>query len=66
MTSAIFDVFQILPTESDVIKHFGKFLTNLSELLLYITRQSLVLIALRELKLSPFFDYDVIETDCVT
>ena len=47
-------------------KIFENFLTNLSELLFYITSQNLVLIALIELKLSPFFYNDVIETDCVT
>ena len=47
-------------------KIFENFLTNLSELLFYMTSQNLVLITFIELKLSAFFDNDGIETVFVT
>ena len=67
LTSAVFDVFQILPTESDVIWNFQKIFDKSFRIVIpHITSQNLVLIASIELKLSVFFDYDVVETDYMT
>ena len=66
MTSAIFDVFQILPVESDVIQNFRKFFVEFFRIVILLHQSKFGVDCNDKIEVIAIFDNDVIETDCVT
>ena len=62
MTSAIFDVFQILQAKSDVIQNFRNFFENSFRIVNLYHQSKFGVDCLYRTEVSAFFDNDIIET----